>query len=139
MSYPYRLMLPEELAAPGEMEPAVVLRISLAAIADALAERTGGKDFPPIFRNKDSDAMFLQVDEVPLVFVSFNEEPREVHVYVADRNVHGESALLQLLNRLPLDGIEGAWWAREDQPTWPGNSANTFVIRHRDCGSESGR
>jgi len=78
--------------------------------------------------------MYLRVDDVPLVFVSFNEEPREVHVYVADRDVHGESSLLHLLEQLPLAGTEGGWWTRDDQPHWPGNRANTFVIRHRGRG-----
>ncbi|CAH2900954.1 MAG: hypothetical protein PPHEMADM_4295 [uncultured Paraburkholderia sp.] len=66
-----------------------------------------------------------------LVFVSFNEEPREVHVFVADRNVQKAGELLELLDRLPLPGVEGDWWTREDQPRWPGNTAETFVIRHR--------
>jgi hypothetical protein len=131
MSYPYRLMRPEEIAAPGEMEPAVVLQVSLAAIAQALAERIGTKDFNPIFHDRDSDAIYVRVEDVPLVFVSFNEEPREVHVYVADRNVHAQSSLLHLLGRLPLSGVRGDWWTREDQPGWPGNDADAFVIHHR--------
>ena len=97
MSYPYRLIRPEELAAPGQMEPAAVLRVSLKAIANIIAEKVGEEGFNAIFHNRDSDAMYLRVDDVPLVFVSFNEEPREVHVYVADRNVQGESRLLELL------------------------------------------
>ena len=138
MSYPYRLIRPEELAAPGQMEPAAVLRVSLKAIANIIAEKVGEEGFNAIFHNRDSDAMYLRVDDVPLVFVSFNEEPREVHVYVADRNVQGESRLLELLCRLPLSGVEGDWWTRKDQPRWPGNRAETFVIRHRGCGPRLG-
>lgn len=134
MSHPYRLIRPEELAAPGEMEPAVVLRVSLNAIANVVAERLGEKGASLIFHARDSDAMYLRVDDVPLVFVSFNEQPLEVHVYVADRNVQGERGLLELLGRLPLSGIEGDWWTREDQPRWPGNRAGTFVIRRRGRG-----
>jgi hypothetical protein len=133
MSHPYRLTRPEELAAPGEMEPAVVLRVSLKAIANVVADKVGKKDANLIFHDRD-DAMSFQVDDVPLVFVSFNEEPREVHVHVADRNVQGEGGLLELLGRLPLSGVEGDWWTREDQPRWPGNRAVTFVIRHRGRG-----
>lgn len=138
MRYPYRLIRPEQLATPGQMEPAVVLRVSLKAIANVIAEKVGEKGFNAIFHNRDSDAMYLRVDDVPLVFISFNEEPREVHVYVADRNVRGESSLLELLGRLPLSGIEGNWWTREDQPRWPGNRAATFVIRHRRRGPRLG-
>lgn len=131
MSYPYRLIRPEELAAPGEMEPAVVLRVSLKKIANVIAERVGHRGSSPIFHDRDSDAIYLRVDDVPLVFVSFNEEPREVHVYVADQNVQGKIGLLDLLGRLPLSGVEGDWWTRDDQPRWPGNGAGTFVIRQR--------
>jgi hypothetical protein len=134
MTHPYSLIRPEELAAPGEMEPAVVLRVSLKAIANIVAEKIGEKVANLIFHARDSDAMYLRVDDVPLVFVSFNEQPREVHVYVADRNVKGERGLLELLSRLPLSGIEGDWWTREDQPRWPGNRAGTFVIRRRGRG-----
>ncbi|RKP43454.1 transposase [Trinickia fusca] len=90
MNHPYRLIRPEELAAPGEMEPAVVLRVSLKAIANVVAEKLGKTGAILIFHASDSDAMYLRIDDVPLAFVSFNEEPREVHVYVADRNVQGE-------------------------------------------------
>lgn len=128
MSYRYTLTRPEELAAPGEMEPAVVLRISLAAIANALSERIGTTGFNPIVSDRDSDAMYVRIDNVPLGFVSFNEEPSEVHVYVEDRNVQGEGSLLRLLALLPLSGVEGAWWTREDQSRWPGNGADTFVV-----------
>lgn len=131
MSYPYRLIRPEELAAPSEMEPAVVLRVSLKKIATLIAEKVGERGSSPIFHDRDSDALYLRVDDVPLAFVSFNEEPREVHVYVADRNVRGKSNLLDLLGRLPLSGVEGDWWTRDDQPRWPGNGAETFVIRQR--------
>jgi hypothetical protein len=134
VSHPYRLTRPEELAAPGEMEPAVVLRVSLEAIANVVAKKAGKKGANAIFHNRDSDAMYLRVDDVPLALVSFNEEPREVHVYVADRDVQGESGLLELLGRLPLSGVEGSWWTRKDQPRWPGNSAGTFVIRRRSRG-----
>lgn len=134
MSHPYRLTCPEELAAPGEMEPAVVLRVSLKAIANVVAEKVGEKGANLIIHARDSDAMYLRVDDVPLAFVSFNAEPREVHVYVADRDVQGESGLLELLGRLPLSGVEGDWWTRDDQPSWPGNRAGTFVIRHGDRG-----
>jgi hypothetical protein len=130
----YRLTRPEELAAPGEMEPAVVLRVSLEAIANVVAKKAGKKGSNLIFHNRDSDAMYLRVDDVPLAFVSFNEEPREVHVFVADRDVQGQSGLLELLGRLPLSGVEGDWWMRKDQPRWPGNSAGTFVIRRRSRG-----
>lgn len=119
---------------PGDMELAVVLRVSLNAIANVVAEKLGEKGASLIFHARDSDAMYLRVDDVPLVFVSFNEQPCEVHVYVADRNVQGERGLLELLGRLPLSGIEGDWWTREDQPRWPGNRAGTFVIRHRGRG-----
>ncbi|MFL9951125.1 hypothetical protein PQR68_34565 [Paraburkholderia agricolaris] len=128
MSYRYTLIRPEELAAPGEMEPAVVLRISLAAIANALSERIGITGFNPIVSDRDSDAMYVRIDNVSLGFVSFNEEQSEVHVYVEDRNVQGEGSLLRLLALLPLSGVEGDWWTREDQPHWPGNGADTFVI-----------
>lgn len=138
MSHPYRLIRPGELAAPGEMEPAVVLRVSLQAIANVIAENVGERSSSPIFHDRDSDAMYLRVDDVPLVFVSFNEEPREVHVYVADRNVQGESGLLELLDRLPLSGVAGEWWTRDDQPRWPGNRARSFVIRHRGRGRRRG-
>lgn len=131
MSYPYRLIRPEELAAPGEMEPAVVLRISLKKIADIITERVGRRSSSPIFHDHGSDAMYLRVDQVSLAFVSFNEEPREVHVYVADRNVRGKSNLLELLGRLPLSGVEGDWWTRDDQPRWPGNGAESFIIGQR--------
>jgi hypothetical protein len=129
VSHPYRVTRPEELAIPGEMEPAVVLRVSLKSIAKVVAKKSGKKGSNLIFHSRDSDAMYLQVDDVPLAFVSFNEEPREVHVYLADRDVQGESGLLELLGRLPLSGVEGDWWTRKDQPRWPGNSAGTFVIR----------
>jgi hypothetical protein len=134
MTHPYSLMRPEELAAPGEMEPAVVLRVSLKAIANIVAEKIGEKVANLIFHARDSDAMYLRVDAVPLVFVSFKEQPSEVHVYVADRNVKGERGFLELLGRLPLFDIEGDWWTREDQPRWPGNRAGTFVIRRRGRG-----
>lgn len=134
MSHPYRLIRPEELATPGEMEPAVVLRVSLEAIASVIADKVGERGSNPVFHDRDSDAMYLRVDDVPLVFVSFNEEPCEVHVYVADRNVQGESDLLALLGQLPLSGVEGDWWTREDQPCWPGNRAGSFVIHHRGRG-----
>ncbi|PRY04407.1 hypothetical protein [Paraburkholderia sp. BL25I1N1] len=138
MAHPYRLIRPEELAAPGEMAPAVVLRVSLKAIANVVAEKVGKKGANLIFHDRDSDAMYLRVDDMPLVFVSFNEQPREVHVYVADRNVQGESDLLELPGRLPLSGVEGDWWAREDQPRWPGNKAETFVIRQQGRGPRLG-
>ncbi|NYH25992.1 hypothetical protein [Paraburkholderia bryophila] len=128
MIYRYTLTRPEELAAGGEMEPAVVLRISLAAIANAIADRIETKGFNPIVSDRDSDAMYVRVDDVPLVFVSFNEEPSEVHVYAEDRKVEGRSSLLRLLALLPLSGVEGDWWTRDDQPRWPGNGADTFVI-----------
>jgi hypothetical protein len=120
------------------MEPAVVLRVSLQAIANVIAENVGERSSNPIFHDRDSDTMYLRVDDVPLVFVSFNEEPREVHVYVADRNVQGESGLLELLGRLPLFGVAGEWWTRDDQPRWPGNRARSFVIRHRGRGRRRG-
>ncbi|WCM23631.1 hypothetical protein NDK50_22490 [Paraburkholderia bryophila] len=134
MSHPYRLIRPEELPAPGEMEPAVVLRVSLEAIANVVAAKVGKKGANPIYHAADSDVMYLQVNDVPLAFVAFNEEPREVHVYVADRNVQGQSHLLELLGRLPLAGVDGHWWTRADQPRWPGNTVGTFVIRHRGRG-----
>lgn len=135
MSHSYRLTCPEELAAPGEMEPAVVLRVSLETIANVVGKKAGGTGANLVFHARDSDAMYFRVDDVPLVFVSFNEEPREVHVYVADRNVSGESGLLNLLGRLPLSGVEGDWWTRDDQPRWPGNRAETFVIRRQGRGA----
>jgi hypothetical protein len=128
MNNRYTLIHPGELAALGAMEPAVVLRISLAAMADTLAEQIGTSGFNAIASDRDSDAMYVRVDDVPLVFVSFREEPSEVHVYVEDRNVQGEGSLLRLLALLPLSGVEGDWWTREDQPRWPGNGANTFII-----------
>lgn len=131
MSYPYRLISPEELASPREMEPAVVLRLPLEKFANVIAEHVGMVKRDLVFHDLNSDVMYLRVDNVPLAFVSFNEEPREMHVYVADRNVKGESNLLALLARLPLAGVEGDWWTREDQPTWPGNGSETFVIRER--------
>jgi len=131
MSHPYRMIRPEELAAPGEMEPAVVLRVSLKVIANVVAENVGKKGANFIFHAPDSDAMYLQLDDVPLAFVSFIEARGEVHVYVADRNVQGESRGLELLSRLPLSGVEGHWWTREDQPCWPGNRAGPFVICRR--------
>jgi len=134
MSHPYRLTRPEELAAPGEMEPAVVLRVSLKAIASVVAEKVGEKRSNLIFHARDSDAMYLRVNGVPLIVVSCTEEPREAHVYVADPNVQGESGLLDLPGRLPLSGVKGDWWKRKDQPRWPGNSAGNFVIRRRGRG-----
>lgn len=137
MNHPYRLIRPEELLAPGEMEPAVVLRVSLETVANVVAKNVGNKGVNVIFHGSDSDAMYLQVGDVPLAFVSFNEEPREVHVYVAQRHVRGPGHFLQLLDRLPLAGIEGHWWTRADQPHWPGNRTGTFVIRHGDRGRQS--
>lgn len=128
MNYRYTLTRPEELAAAGEMEPAVVLRISLAAVANALSQRIGTTGFNPIVSDRDSDAMYVRVDNVPFAFVSFNEEPSEVHVYVEDRNVQGREGLLRLLALLPLSGVVGDWWTRDDQPRWPGNGADTFII-----------
>ncbi|CAH2798275.1 MAG: hypothetical protein PPHEMADM_4296 [uncultured Paraburkholderia sp.] len=43
MSRPYRLTRPEEFAAPGEMEPAVVLPVSWKEIANVVAETIGKK------------------------------------------------------------------------------------------------
>jgi hypothetical protein len=137
MNHPYRLIRPEELPAPGEMEPAVVLRVSLETVANVVAENVGKKGANVIFHASDSDAMYLQVRDVPLAFVSFNEEPCEVHVYVAQRHVRGQGHFLQLLGRLPLADIEGHWWTRADQPHWLGNGAGTFVIGHGDRGRRS--
>jgi hypothetical protein len=47
---------------------------------------------------------------------------------VEDRNVQGKGRLLRLLALLPLSGVAGDWWTRDDQPRWPGNGADTFII-----------
>lgn len=39
-----------------------------------------------IFHTLDCDAMYPLLDDVPLVMIPFNKEPRELHIYGDDRN-----------------------------------------------------
>lgn len=128
MSAPFRIMRRDELLEPSKMEPAVVLRISLLELASSLLIQYP-KLFDSISHDRDSDALYAEVADVQLAFVAFREEPREVHVYVSDRDVgRSNRKLMKLLEAFPLKGVRGDWWVRGDQPHWPGNEAETFFI-----------
>ncbi|CAM2154516.1 conserved hypothetical protein [Paraburkholderia tropica] len=127
MSPSFRMMRPDELEAPQDMEPAVVLGITLNRLLRALNLNSRDRSIP-IFNNRDRDALYLEMGDVQLAFVAFAEEPREVHVYAHDRDVRRAEKFVQLLEQLPLEDIDGAWWVRSDQPYWPGNNAKHFTI-----------
>lgn len=131
MSASFRLLQRDELRASVKMEPAVVLRISLSALAVSLGQSL---KLPPapIFLARDSYVLYVEVDSVQLGFVEFFEEPHEIHVYARDHDVEQDAeGFLGLLESLPIDGVQGNWWVRSDQPGWPGNGAAMFVIDGR--------
>jgi hypothetical protein len=131
MSAPFRLLQRDELRAPMKMEPAVVLRTSLSALAISLGQSL---ELPPaaIFHARDSYALYVEVAGIQLGFVEFSEQPHEIHVYAGDHDVGQDAGgFLGLLESLPIDGVHGDWWVRHDQPGWPGNGASTFVINGR--------
>lgn len=83
------------------MKPALVLRVSFKTIANVVAE-TVGRRGEPYFPQPGWRCDVPRLDEVPLVMIPFNQEPREVHIYAKDRNGPGKGGLLGLRGRLPL-------------------------------------
>lgn len=132
MRHGYRFLHPGELEAPQELQPAVVLDTTLDAIAERLtdthmAEPGCGNRY--VIRDRDGRTLLLELDGIQLAFVAYDERPDLVHVFVKDSVVgHHTRRLETLLRALPIRNVRGDWWSRQDQPGWPGNSAQPFYF-----------
>jgi hypothetical protein len=119
----YRLLNAEMLESLADLRSAVSLRISLEDLAHQLRSPANR-----IVREDDSQLLVVEAGGVQFALVSYDSDLDTVHVFLRDSVARDPELVEQLLNELPIQDIEGAWWKRENQQDWPGNDGRSFFV-----------
>jgi hypothetical protein len=131
-----RKISPQELLAPDEMLPALVVHTPIKDVEKLLHAKAY---VPP---ESEERVVLVEVDagvenRAQVALISYDQEPQFVHLFIADRELGGRPGeqLRNIVRRLKLQNFRINWWTRRADESWPGNRQSAFSVAESQGGA----